>query len=77
MKGGHRLKMTVWKDRKKTFVDHSKQFKTANGNSLSRITISRRMKEMGFTSKRCAKKILLTKKVFFRSFKTDILSYKS
>jgi len=62
MKDDHRLKMTVLKDRKKTLVDHSKQFETAKGNSLSRVTISRRMKEMGFSSKRCAKKPLLTKK---------------
>ena len=61
-KDEHRLKMTVLKDRKKTFVDHSKEFKTAAGNSLSRYTISRRMKEMGFSSKRCAKKPFLSKK---------------
>ena len=41
--------MTVLKDRKKTYVDHSKEFKTVDGKSLSR------MKEMGFFSKRCAR----------------------
>ena len=61
-KDDHRLKMTVLKDRKKTYVDHSKEFKTADEKSLSRMTISRRMKEMGFSSKRCAKKPLLSKK---------------
>ena len=50
--------MTVLKDRKKTYVDHSKEFKTAAGNSLSRMTISRRLNEVGFNSKKCAKKPL-------------------
>ena len=58
VKDDHRLKMTVLKDRKKTYVDHSKEFKTAAGNSLSRMTISRRLNEVGFNSKRCAKKPL-------------------
>ena len=40
----------------------SKEFKTMNGNSLSRMTISSRLNEIGFSSKRCAKKTLLTKK---------------
>ena len=57
----YRLKMAVLRDWKKTFVDHAKQFKTVNRNSLSRTTISR-IKEMGFASKRCAKKPFLTKK---------------
>ena len=61
-KENHRFKMIVLKDRKKTYVDHSKEFKTADEKSLSRKTISRRMKEMGFSSKRCAKKPLLSKK---------------
>lgn len=53
---------TVWKFVERSqekFVDHSKQFKKENENSLSRIKISRRMKEISFTSKRCAKKTLL------------------
>ena len=58
VKDDHRLKMTVLKDRKKTYVDHSKEFKTAAGNSLSRMTISRRLNEVGFNSKKCAKKPL-------------------
>ena len=60
VKDDHRLKMTVLKDRKKTYVDHSKEFKTAAGNSLSRMTISRRLNEVGFNSKKCAKKPLLS-----------------
>ena len=58
VKDDHRLKMTVLKDRKKTYVDHSKEFKTAAGNSLSRMTISRRLNEVGLNSKKCAKKPL-------------------
>ena len=58
VKDDHRLKMTVLKDRKKTYVDHSKEFKTAAGNSLSRMTISRRLNEVGFNSKKYAKKPL-------------------
>ena len=52
--------MTVLKDRKKTYVDHSKEFKTAAGNSLSRMTISRRLNEVGFNSKKCAKKAIIS-----------------
>ena len=61
-KDNHRLKIIVLKDRKKTYVSHSKEFKTADEKSLSRMTIFRRMKAMGFSSKRCAKKPLLSKK---------------
>ena len=60
VKDDHRLKMTVLKDRKKTYVDHSKEFKTAAGNSLSRMTISRRLNEVGFNSKKCAKKAIIS-----------------
>ena len=61
-KDDHRIKMTVLKDRKKTYVDHSKEFKTADEKSLSRMIIFRRMKKMEFSSKWCAKKPLLSKK---------------
>ena len=54
--------MTVLKDRMKTYVDHSKEFKTTDEKSLSRMTISRQITEMGFSSKRCAKKLLSFKK---------------
>ena len=40
-KDNHRLKMTVLKDQKKTYVNHSKEFKIVDEKSLSRMTISR------------------------------------
>ena len=58
VKDDHRLKMTVLKDRKKTFDDHSKQ---RIETLFLELQYHRRMKEMGFTSKTCAKKPLLTK----------------
>lgn len=36
-----------FKGLEKTYVDYSKQFKTSNENPFSRITISRRIKEIG------------------------------
>ena len=54
--------MTVLKNRKKTYVDHSKEFKTVDEKSLSRMTISRQMKKMEFSLKRYEKKPLLSKK---------------
>ena len=56
------MKLTVLKERKTTFAKMSKEFKTMNGNSLSKRTISKRLNKISFFSKRCAKKPLLTKK---------------
>ena len=39
-------------------MDHSKEFKTVNGNKLSRTKISGRSEEFGFSTKRFAKKPL-------------------
>ena len=72
IKDNHRLKMTVFEEYKKTFVEHSKKFKTAKRNSLSRLTKSRRVKETIFLSKKCEFFFFCGQKKF--SFKTVISS---
>ena len=58
----HRLKLKVLKERKTTFAKMVKEFKTTNGNSFFRMTLSRRLHEIVFSSKRCTRMFLLTKK---------------
>ena len=57
-----RLKRTVSQHPKTTFTNLAKDFKTEKGDSISRKTIARRLKQAGFSSKRCLKKPLLSKK---------------
>lgn len=56
------LKMTVLQQRKKTLTKVAEDFRTSDNKVVSRRTITRRLKEAGFSSKRCAKKPLLSKK---------------
>ena len=62
-KDDYRPKLTVLEERKTTFTKMSKKFITTNGNSLSGMTISRRLNEIGFSFKKiCDRKPLLTKR---------------
>lgn len=61
-KDDRRLKLTVLKDRKISLKALAQNFTTASGRKVSRQTITRRLARQGFSSRRCAKKPLLSKK---------------
>lgn len=58
----NRLKFEVIKDRKKTITKLAEEFKNGNNETVSRKTIARRLKDLGFASMRCARKPFYSKK---------------
>ena len=62
-KDDHLLKFTVVKDRKKAYKNCQQSSRSQKRNkTLSRITITRRLSNAGFVSRRCVKKPLLSQK---------------
>ena len=58
----HLLKYTVHKDRKRSLQKLSAEFKTSENKTLSRITITTRLSNGGFVSRRFVKKPMLSQK---------------
>lgn len=56
-----RLKREALENRKKTFVDHAKDFRTRDGSKVSRFTIQRHLKTEGLTSHSCANVPMISK----------------